>query len=113
MNPSPSRTVKPRKAHESLGSEETRSIYLSSIFWMTMLMLFGVGIPCWLAFGPNWGLSLGAMSAFWAGPGYGVMLGASRVSLRQERQAKLSAPGPAEQKSGRRAVAGVPLRRAA
>lgn len=71
------------------------SIYVSSITAVTVLFLVGVGVPCGLAFGWPAGLGLGAMCAFWGGPGFGVMVAGARRELHHEAQAR-AVEAPAE-----------------
>ncbi len=71
-----------------------RSIYISSVSAVTALFFFGVGLPCWYAFDLAWGVGLGAMCAFWGGPGFGVMAAGARVSMYEERLEAASSGGP-------------------
>ncbi len=67
--------------------ETDTRIYVSSISAVTALFLIGVGVPCGLAFGWPAGIGLGAMCAFWGGPGFGVMVAGARRELRHEERA--------------------------
>ncbi len=62
------------------------SVYESSIAATALLFFLGVGIPTWFAFGIHWGIGLGAMCAFWGGPGFGIMVAGARMSLLDEHR---------------------------
>lgn len=59
-------------------------IYVSSIAAVTALFMIGVAVPCGIAFGWPAGIGLGAMCAFWGGPGFGVMVAGARSELQHE-----------------------------
>lgn len=63
-----------------------RSIYVSSILAVSLVFLVGVGVPTAFAL-DSWsaGLAIGAFTAFWGGPSFGVMTGSARVSAWHER----------------------------
>ena len=73
--------------HARDAQPSSASIYISSVAAMSALFFLGVGLPCWWAFDLRWGVGLGAMCAFWGGPGFGVMAAAARLELRHEREA--------------------------
>lgn len=62
-----------------------RAIYVSSILAVSFLFFVGVGVPLSFELGLKGGLGLGAFTAFWGGPSFGVMTGSARVSARMER----------------------------
>ena len=64
------------------------SIYASSIFAMSMLFLLGIAIPASMAYGSATGWGLGAFSAFWGGPSFGVMAASARVSTWYDKHDK-------------------------
>lgn len=53
---------------------------------MTTLVLFlGVGVPMWQLTGQVWdGIGLGAFTAVWGGPGFGVMIAGAIWTARTE-----------------------------
>lgn len=62
------------------------SIYVSSVLAVSVFFFLGVGIPLAIALDSvSGGLALGAFTAFWGGPSFGVMTGSARVSAFQER----------------------------
>lgn len=60
-------------------------IYASSIFAVTMVFLLGVGIPMAMVYGSAAGAGVGAFSAFWGGPSFGVMAASARVSTWHDK----------------------------
>jgi len=80
----PSATISTSLASPAPEIDRTR-IYVSSVLWTTALFFFGVGVPCWIAADLAWGAGLGAMCAFWGGPGFGVMAAGARISAREEK----------------------------
>lgn len=61
----------------------TAAIYTESILAMTLLFVVGVGVPTWIGYNSvSAGLALGLFSAFWGGPGFGVMAAGARMSLQ-------------------------------
>ena len=87
--------------HQSLSSKPTasssttyavdlatqRSIYISSVLAMTVLVFITAGAPCWYAFDLAWGIAIGAMGAIWVGPGFGTMLAGARIALLVDQRA--------------------------
>ncbi len=61
------------------------SIYASTIFAVSMLFLFGVGIPAVFVYGNATGAALGVFCALWGGPSFGVMAGSARVSIWNDK----------------------------
>lgn len=54
---------------------------VTSILAMTVVFFFVVAIPSWLAFDDALtGVGLGAMSAIWMGPSFGVVTASARLS---------------------------------
>lgn len=61
-------------------------ILKTSVLVTTLVMLFAVGVPMWLLTGQIWdGIGLGVFTAFWGGPGFGVMAAGARWTALQER----------------------------
>ncbi|MEM7096562.1 MAG: hypothetical protein AAF567_26400 [Actinomycetota bacterium] len=91
-------------------------IYVSSIVAVTALFFVGIAVPCGLAFGWPAGIGLGAMCAFWGGPGFGVMVAGARRELAGEHAAspvvetsEATRPEAAKARSASRLVAGASL----
>lgn len=61
-------------------------IYVSSIAFVALAFLLGVGVPTSMYL-DDWvgGMGLGGMCALWGGPSFGVMTGSARVSAHMER----------------------------
>lgn len=63
-----------------------RAIYVSSILAVTALFLVGVGVPMAIFLDSmSGGFALGAFTAFWGGPSFGVMVGSARVAAFEEK----------------------------
>jgi len=93
--------------------QTVRQIYISSILWTTLAMFLVAGIPSLIAFNLAWGAALGAMSAVWAGPGYGVMIAGARVALQEERLAATTAATSERPAEARHPLTAVVVHRAA
>lgn len=65
-------------------------IYLSSILGMTAFVLLVVGAPVSFALGLEWGAGVGAMTALWVGPGFGLMIAGMRIVNLDEQRAAVA-----------------------
>lgn len=56
---------------------------------VTLVMFIGVALGMWLLTGePIDGLAVGAFTAFWGGPGFGVMAGSATFAVLEARHAR-------------------------
>ncbi len=57
-----------------------------SIVVASLVFFLGVGLPMWWFTGSVWdGIGLGAFTAFWGGPGFGLMAAGAIWAHRHER----------------------------
>ena len=65
---------------------EPQTIYAQSVAAMTALFIVGIAVPTWVAMGDaGFAIGLALFSAFWGGPGFGVMAGGARVAMQEAR----------------------------
>ncbi len=60
-------------------------ILLTSVVIASLVFFLGVGLPMWWLTGEIWdGIGLGAFTAFWGGPGFGLMAAGAIWGARRE-----------------------------
>ena len=65
---------------------EPQTIYIQSVIAMTALFIVGIAVPTWIAMGDaSFAIGLALFSAFWGGPGFGVMAGGAWIAMQEAR----------------------------
>ena len=60
-------------------------LFLTSMLTTALVLFLGVGVPMWALTGQIWdGVGLGAFTAFWGGPGFGLMAAGAMWTARSE-----------------------------